>query len=320
MSKINLTRGSNKDLLLDEVFEDFITYSNSKNLSEKTIEYYKINYDQFKSFIDDNSQSQDVTVEVLNQELVEAYRLKLLNQGLATATINSYLRAIRSFLYYTMKFNYIEKFKVNLIRAEDKIKETYTNQELSILLQKPNIEECSFSEYRNWVIINWVLSTGNRSRTLRNIKIEDLDLQNGYVKLRKVKNRKQQIIPISKQMVMIITEYLQFRKGEDDHYLFCTQYGEKLSGEGLKSAIYRYNSRRGLSKTSIHLLRHTFAKLWIKNGGDIFRLQKILGHKNMEMVREYVNMFSEDLKEDFENLIQSINSKTKKKLLRYKMC
>ena len=316
MSKINLTRGSNKDLLLDEVFKDFITYSNSKNLSEKTIEYYKINYDQFKSFIDDNSQSQDVTVEVLNQELVEAYRLKLLNQGLATATINSYLRAIRSFLYYTMKFNYIEKFKVNLIRAEDKIKETYTNQELSILLQKPNIEECSFSEYRNWVIINWVLSTGNRSRTLRNIKIEDLDLQNGYVKLRKVKNRKQQIIPISKQMVMIITEYLQFRKGEDDHYLFCTQYGEKLSGEGLKSAIYRYNSRRGLSKTSIHLLRHTFAKLWIKNGGDIFRLQKILGHKNMEMVREYVNMFSEDLKEDFEkfNPINQFRSTNKDKI------
>ena len=316
MSKINLTRGSNKDLLLDEVFEDFITYSNSKNLSEKTIEYYKINYDQFKSFIDDNSQSQDVTVEVLNQELVEAYRLKLINQGLATATINSYLRAIRSFLYYTMKFNYIEKFKVNLIRAEDKIKETYTNQELSILLQKPNIEECSFSEYRNWVIINWVLSTGNRSRTLRNIKIEDLDLQDGYVKLRKVKNRKQQIIPISKQMVMIITEYLQFRKGEDDHYLFCTQYGEKLSGEGLKSAIYRYNSRRGLSKTSIHLLRHTFAKLWIKNGGDIFRLQKILGHKNMEMVREYVNMFSEDLKEDFEkfNPINQFRSTNKDKI------
>ena len=316
MSKINLTRGSNKDLLLDEVFKDFITYSNSKNLSEKTIEYYKINYDQFKSFIDDNSQSQDVTVEVLNQELVEAYRLKLINQGLATATINSYLRAIRSFLYYTMKFNYIEKFKVNLIRAEDKIKETYTNQELSILLQKPNIEECSFSEYRNWVIINWVLSTGNRSRTLRNIKIEDLDLQNGYVKLRKVKNRKQQIIPISKQMVMIITEYLQFRKGEDDHYLFCTQYGEKLSGEGLKSAIYRYNSRRGLSKTSIHLLRHTFAKLWIKNGGDIFRLQKILGHKNMEMVREYVNMFSEDLKEDFEkfNPINQFRSTNKDKI------
>lgn len=316
MSKINLTRGSNEDLLLDEVFEDFITYSNSKNLSEKTIEYYKINYDQFKSFIDDNSQSQDVTVEVLNQELVEAYRLKLLNQGLATATINSYLRAIRSFLYYTMKFNYIEKFKVNLIRAEDKIKETYTNQELSILLQKPNIEECSFSEYRNWVIINWVLSTGNRSRTLRNIKIEDLDLQDGYVKLRKVKNRKQQIIPISKQMVMIITEYLQFRKGEDDHYLFCTQYGEKLSGEGLKSAIYRYNSRRGLSKTSIHLLRHTFAKLWIKNGGDIFRLQKILGHKNMEMVREYVNMFSEDLKEDFEkfNPINQFRSTNKDKI------
>ena len=53
-----------------------------------------------------------------------------------------------------------------------------------------------------------------------------------------------------------------------------------------------------------------------QNGVDIFRLQKLLGQKNMEMVWEYVNMFSEDLKEDFENLIKSINSKTKKETIK----
>ena len=122
-------------------------------------------------------------------------------------------------------------------------------------------------------------------------------------------------VHLSKQMVMIITEYLQFRKGEGDHYLFCIQYGEKLSGEGLKSTIYRYNNIGVVSKISIHLLRHTFAKLWIKNGGDIFRLQKILGHKNMEMVREYVNMFSEDLKEDFEKFNPINQFKNKKETI-----
>jgi integrase/recombinase XerD len=58
--------------------------------------------------------------------------------------------------------------------------------------------------------------------------------------------------------------------------------------------------RRGVEKTSIHLFRHTFSKKWIKNGGDIFRLQKILGHSSMKVVREYVNMFNDDLKDNFD--------------------
>jgi integrase/recombinase XerD len=66
----------------------------------------------------------------------------------------------------------------------------------------------------------------------------------------------------------------------------------------LKLAIGKYNQKRGVNKTSVHLFRHTFAKNWITNGGDIFRLQKILGHSSIEMVKEYVEMFSDDLKRD----------------------
>ena len=56
---------------------------------------------------------------------------------------------------------------------------------------------------------------------------------------------------------------------------------------------------RGVSKTSAHLYRHTFAKRWILNGGDIFRLQKLLGHSNLDIVKEYVNMFGRDLTKDY---------------------
>ncbi len=82
-------------------------------------------------------------------------------------------------------------------------------------------------------------------------------------------------------------------------YLFCNIYEKKLESEGLKSAIQRYNSKRGVNKSSAHLFRHTFAKKWILNGGDPYRLQKILGHSSMEIVKQYVNMFSEDLKKGF---------------------
>ena len=55
-----------------------------------------------------------------------------------------------------------------------------------------------------------------------------------------------------------------------------------------------------MNKTSCHLFRHTFAKKWVLSGGDIFRLQKILGHSDITVTREYVNMFSPDLQRDFE--------------------
>ena len=61
-----------------------------------------------------------------------------------------------------------------------------------------------------------------------------------------------------------------------------------------------YNRSKGVEKTSAHLYRHTFAKKWILNGGDIFRLQKILGHSDLTVVKEYVQMFGQDLAIDFD--------------------
>ena len=63
-----------------------------------------------------------------------------------------------------------------------------------------------------------------------------------------------------------------------------------------KTAGFCFGVKR---RTSIHAFRHTFAKNWILNGGDIISLQNILGHSSMEMVKEYVAMFGNDLKVGF---------------------
>ena len=105
---------------------------------------------------------------------------------------------------------------------------------------------------------------------------------------------------MSKELKSVLQEYLQYRQGEPEDYLFCNAYGQQLTRYAMVSCIQVYNHNRGVEKTSIHLFRHTFAKNWIINGGDIFHLQKILGHSTLGMVKNYVAIYGGDLKRDYD--------------------
>ena len=121
--------------------------------------------------------------------------------------------------------------------------------------------------------------------------------------LRVIKTRRQQIIPLSNTMTAILTEYLRYRKGNPEDYLFPTIQNKQLSPRGLETAIGEYNLRRGVTKKSVHLFRHTFARDWILAGGDEFTLQNLLGHTTSDMTKHYVNIYGKDLKiSQFDNL------------------
>lgn len=142
---------------------------------------------------------------------------------------------------------------------------------------------------------------GQRLNTLINLKIEDIDFDNKVVILKVVKNRKQQIIPLCNSILSILSEYLKIRGGQGSDYLFCTHRGQQFSKGGLQHTIAKYNKSRYVEKTSIHQFRHTFAKGIVMNGGREFKLQSLLGHSTLDMSKNYVEMFGEDLKENYNN-------------------
>jgi integrase/recombinase XerD len=287
---------TNVNKTIHEGFKEFYRFCRVKNLSQSTLEYYEVVLNDFSKFLPLDNQISDIT-----STMIEDYILFLRkNTNLNDTSINTKLKGLRVILYYWMKLEYLEKFKINAIKVEKKLKETYTDAELKILLVKPNLNKCSFVEYRDWVIINYLLATGNRSGTICNLEIGDIDFESGYIQLRKTKNKRQQIIPLSDTLAKVLNEYLQYRNGDIDDYLFVSAYGEKLNRNSLANSIRNYNQRRGVMKTGVHLFRHTFAKKWIMNGGDIFRLQKILGHSTLDMVKEYVNIYGYDLQRDYE--------------------
>lgn len=283
---------------LDNVFKEFYQIKKIQQMADKTLYDYKYAYELFSDFVGGNMLCSDISQKVI-YDFIEHLQKK--NPDIRATSINSYLRGIRAFLYFCMEQDYIKSFKISLIREEKKLKETYTEAELERLLKKPNIKKCSFAEYRNWVVVCYLLGTGNRLSTVINIKIGDLDFNSREIKLRTVKNKKQYIIPMSTVLEKTLKEYLTFRKGNEDDYLFCNAYGKQMTTDGLSTCIQRYNHSRGVLKTSIHLFRHTFAKRWILNGGDPFRLKTLLGHSTMAMTNEYVNMYGVDLQRGFDN-------------------
>ncbi len=279
---------------LISAFEAFIRRCKIKNLSEESISSYRYKIKPFITYYGEKS-----PVTSINKDTVDSYVLYLERETSANdITINSYLRSLKAFLYYCMEEHGLYPFKIHLIKAEKKLKETYTDEELKRLLKRPKTSQ--FSEFKTWAFISYLVGTGNRISTALNVKIQDISFDEDVIYIRKVKNRKQQIIPLSASLSSVLSAYLQIRKGSPDDYLFCSDTGSKGDKRTYQQLVADYNKNRGVTKTSCHLFRHTFAKKWIMSGGDVFRLQKILGHSSIAVTKEYLSFFDTDLSRDFE--------------------
>lgn len=281
---------------IEETFKDFIVSKRSKGLAEKTLESYQFHFHSIAKHLD---VTQDVAA--LQKEDLEMMIAEMRGAGMAANSILSYTRTLKSFFSWCNAEG-ITTLNIPLYKGEKTVKETYTDKELAALLKKPDTRKSSFAEYRDWVIINFLLNSGSRAATVRAIQIRDVDLENCLVYYRHTKNRKAQVIPLCSQMVSVLREYLRFRRGADDDYLFCTETGGQLTENGLRQSIARYNQRRGVQKTSIHLFRHTFARKYLIDcGGNAFMLQKLLGHSTLAMTKHYCAIFDADIAKNYDS-------------------
>ncbi len=292
-------------LTFAEAYEGFRLNCITRNLRDATITHYDDTLRTIYKFIDANMEVKNIDKSVVN-EFILGCKNEL---QIKDITLNTYLRGLRTILYYFMEKEYMETFHITLTKYDKDIIQTYSNTELKVLLKKPVMSKCNFMEYRNWVIVNFLLSVGCRCNSLVNIKIADVDFDNNVVYLNTTKSRKPLIIPLSSTINKVLKEYVKVRKGKNEDYLFCNAYGNKIKPQNLNANIRSYNRNRKIETTGLHRFRHTFAKNWILNGGDILKLQKLLGHSDLETVKIYVEMFTNDLQKDFDkyNPLENIN-------------
>ena len=307
MKKMKMTVSDK--VTFEEGCNKYLDNCRQRNLREGTINHYKQSYTQFYKYFDE-----DMPVENFTSDMYKQYVVYLRNTLQNDVSINSYLRDLITTLHFLMNEGYVEPFKMQAIKVDRTNVETYSDDELRTLLQKPNIKKCSFTEYQCWVMTNFLFSTGIRQRSLMYIKVKDIDFDNNVVFVNVTKNRKPLLVPINQTMAHILNEYLKYRKYKSkDDFLFCNVFGEQLVKSTCYHMLYEYNKRRGVETTGIHRYRHTFARQWILNGGNVVSLSRLLGHSSLQITQNYVNLLVSDVAKEVDtiNLLDKFSSKKK---------
>lgn len=193
MAKIKLQVGAT----IEKAFKDFLLSRKTKGLAEKTLQSYQSQFQAVARHLDVK-----MDISMLQKADLDAMIIRMRDAGLSPNSINSYTRTLKSFFSWCNEQG-ITRLNIPLYKAEETVKETYSDAELAALLKKPDIRKATFAIYRDWVIINFLLNCGSRAATVRAIQIRDVDLDGGMVFYRHTKNRKAQVIPLCSAMIAI---------------------------------------------------------------------------------------------------------------------
>lgn len=272
---------------LSDKIEEFLSDKRVEGISEKTIKTYVGHLNNvlrnYKDCEFDSINWDEVVTNLYKRDLSDYSKVSL-------------LRTLRCFMHH---FDIPVNFKIHKVET---VKETYTAEELKKLTRKP--KDANFADFRTYAIILLALDTGLRSASIRNIKVDDI--QDDSVIIRQSKTNKVAILPFSKTTASAI-KVLKRNIGNAE-YLFCGIDNQKLSESALRSSLERYCKKRGVEHHSMHMFRHTFAKNWVKNGGNPYVLQKMLMHSTMDMTRQYLNLFDNDIKDLYISAVESLST------------
>jgi integrase/recombinase XerD len=221
---------------------------------------------------------------------------ELRSRGLSTVSVNTYLRSINAFCSWMLKEGHSPTLlKIPRLREENKVLQTFSDAQVAKLaLFRP----ATSSADRSHVLACLILDTGIRINEALSIeRSRDVDLDQLLVKIREGKGGKERVVPFSVQMRRMLFRHMGRHRPEYGDLLFFAGKGERMvQRNALRDfkLVCRRLSINGV-RCSFHTLRHSFAVAYLRNGGDVFRLQRILGHAKLDMTRRYVNLRTEDL-------------------------
>jgi site-specific recombinase XerD len=296
-------------LELSNLIQGFQLSCQTEGKSPVTVEWYTSFLERFRRFLEQNGLP--TYVNQLDKNFVRKFILhlqqeaKVPNTGkpLSAATVQGYVRTLKSFSSWLLREEYVPinlMAKIPVPKGETKVINTFSNEQVGKIANV--CYRSNGNGHRNLLISMLMLDTGVRVSELVNIDIDDINLNEGLIKIRAGKGNKERVLPIGSVVRKLVWKYLNCYRPQPLTIKICNLFlssdGLKLTRNDVQQMIRRCGRQAGISgvRCSPHTFRHTFAKNYLINGGDIFSLQKILGHSSLASVRAYLNFFGVDIK------------------------
>ncbi len=226
---------------------------------------------------------------------IASHVAELHGRGLSPVTINTYLRSLNTFFRWMHEEGHAELLlTIPRLKEPEKVYQQFSHEQVRRLVR---FSPRSPSDGRIHTLTCLILDTGLRIDEALSIERADVDLDNLLLKVCHGKGSKERVVPFSLVLRKLLFRYLKQHKPQHGDLLFFAGVGEKINQRNALRAFKGLCKRLGVTgvRCSFHTLRHTFATAYLRNGGDPFRLQRILGHTKLEMTRRYVNLQTEDL-------------------------
>ena len=266
---------------MDKLFEDFCKHKQYlENCSPRTIKFYKFCYMSWSRLVGSMP-----TKANCNQ-----YIIALRESGISIYTINSYIRGLNSFFTWLHENEHCEAMKMKPLKAPKSVVKTFTNERIRRLLAfKPR----TFTEHRLYAMLCLAIDTGARVDELITLTRNNVDFENLLIRVIG-KGSKERIIPLSIECRKVLFKFLQ---RHDFDFVFPTRHGGKVYYRSALDQFKKLCKKQGVFgvRLSWHTLRHTFATNYLREGGNLIYLSRVLGHSDVSTTQIYVRSQPEDL-------------------------
>lgn len=272
----------------------FIASRNARNLQAKTVDWYVRCLIPLQRYCDEHL---IFDIEDIKKSHIEELVAKG-DRQLSDQTIVDY------YIVLKILFDYLSGEKIVIEhpmrgmvkpKAAKKLPRVFTKDEIKAILG--NFNRYTFAGMRNYTIMVLLFSTGVRRAELLDIKMDDVQFAMGCIQIRMGKGRKGRIVPMGDALKRTLQRYMDIREeflnGVPCDYLIVSQRTkEKMTEGGIAILFKRLQKDLGIpgNRFSPHTFRHTFAKTFLLSGGDLFTLQKILGHSTISTTQKYLQL------------------------------
>ena len=285
----------------------FVLTKLTEGKSPRTIEFYAENLRRFVWYAENQNWPQDILgitqwhiKAFLGYVAIEKSRWGLRGNGSETsqkrasqATVRHYYNVLKRFYNWLVEEGILGENlmdRIHVAKPAPPVISPYSQEEIRKMLAICDYDfehNARFLGSRNRAIILVLLDAGLRLSELLAMKLGDIKEENGHIKILG-KGRRERIVRVGKTAKWAVDRYLTYRPQNGRQELWLNEEGKPLNGSGLQSLVKRLKKRAGVdSEGSIHRFRHTFALEFLRADRNVFNLQYLLGHAELEMVRRY---------------------------------